>query len=172
MINIRVLFIIQVVITPFLPMGFSRVSARKTRQPEPSRPDPTRVRHIKWPQEEDSRHISRSLTRVDRVWPRFDQTVSDPTGVRYAQKTLETQSRIHFPEFREFWLSLTKFDQGWPSLTEVWPNRWPDQKLNRTDHPLTNAWSTLRASIWYFTGQKRTRNERVMVETVKNRSNT
>jgi hypothetical protein len=36
-----------VVITPFLPPGFSRVSARKTRQPEPSRPDPTRALHIK-----------------------------------------------------------------------------------------------------------------------------
>uniref|UniRef100_A0A2N9FX97 Retrotransposon gag domain-containing protein n=1 Tax=Fagus sylvatica TaxID=28930 RepID=A0A2N9FX97_FAGSY len=35
------------VITPFLPPGFSRVSARKTRQPEPSRPDLTRARHIK-----------------------------------------------------------------------------------------------------------------------------
>ena len=35
------------VITPFLPPGFSRVSARKTRQPYPSRPDPTRARHIK-----------------------------------------------------------------------------------------------------------------------------
>jgi hypothetical protein len=33
------------VITPFLPTGFSRVSARKSRQPEPSRPDPTRARH-------------------------------------------------------------------------------------------------------------------------------
>ena len=35
------------VITPFLPPGFSRVLARKTRQPEPSWPDPTRARHIK-----------------------------------------------------------------------------------------------------------------------------
>ena len=35
------------VITPFFPAGFSRVSARKTRQPEPSRPDPTKVYHTK-----------------------------------------------------------------------------------------------------------------------------
>ncbi len=35
------------VITPFLPPGFSRMSAHKTRQPEPSRPDPTRDCHIK-----------------------------------------------------------------------------------------------------------------------------
>ena len=35
------------VITLFLPMGFSRVSAHKMRQPEQSRPDPTRARHIK-----------------------------------------------------------------------------------------------------------------------------
>jgi hypothetical protein len=40
-------FIIPYVITPFLPTGFSRVSTRKTRQPEPSRPDPTRAHHIK-----------------------------------------------------------------------------------------------------------------------------
>uniref|UniRef100_A0A2N9FRD1 GAG-pre-integrase domain-containing protein n=1 Tax=Fagus sylvatica TaxID=28930 RepID=A0A2N9FRD1_FAGSY len=35
------------VITPFLPPGFSRTSARKMRQPEPSRPDPTKARHDK-----------------------------------------------------------------------------------------------------------------------------
>ena len=35
------------VITPFLPTWFSQVSARKTRQPETSRPDLTRARHIK-----------------------------------------------------------------------------------------------------------------------------
>ena len=35
------------VITPFLPPRFSWVSARKTRQPESSRPDRTRARHIK-----------------------------------------------------------------------------------------------------------------------------
>ena len=37
----------QGVITPFLPSGFSRVSTRKTRQPKPSRPDPTRACHVK-----------------------------------------------------------------------------------------------------------------------------
>jgi hypothetical protein len=35
------------VITPFLPPKFSRVSTRKTRQPEPSRPDPMRAHHTK-----------------------------------------------------------------------------------------------------------------------------
>ena len=35
------------IITPFLPAGFSRVSTRKTRQPEPSQHDPTKARHIK-----------------------------------------------------------------------------------------------------------------------------
>jgi hypothetical protein len=35
------------VITPFLPPKFSRVSTRKTRQPEPSRPVPTRAHHTK-----------------------------------------------------------------------------------------------------------------------------
>ena len=40
------------VITPFLPTGFSRVSACKTRQPEPSQHDSTKARHIKYYQEE------------------------------------------------------------------------------------------------------------------------
>jgi hypothetical protein len=35
------------VITPFLPTGFSRVSTRKTRQPEPSRPDLMKACHVK-----------------------------------------------------------------------------------------------------------------------------
>ena len=42
-----------------------------------------------------------SLTGVDLVWPRFDQAVSDPTGVHYTQKNLKTWSGIHFPEFGE-----------------------------------------------------------------------
>jgi hypothetical protein len=53
------------VITPFLPPGFSRVSARKTRQPGPSRSDPTRARRIKYSQEEGPRHISQGLTKFD-----------------------------------------------------------------------------------------------------------
>jgi hypothetical protein len=53
------------VITPFLPPGFSRVSARKTRQPEPSRSDPTRALRIKYSQEEGPRHISQGLTKFD-----------------------------------------------------------------------------------------------------------
>ncbi len=53
------------VITPFLPPGFSRVSARKTRQPGPSRSDPTRALRIKYSQEEGPRHISQGLTKFD-----------------------------------------------------------------------------------------------------------
>jgi hypothetical protein len=53
------------VITPFLPPGFSRVSARKTRQPGPSRSDPTRARRIKYSQEEGPRHISQGLAKFD-----------------------------------------------------------------------------------------------------------
>jgi hypothetical protein len=37
----------DIVITPFLPPGFSRVSTSKTRQPEPSRPDLTKARQVK-----------------------------------------------------------------------------------------------------------------------------
>ena len=76
-----------------------------------------------------SRELWPSLTKVNQVWPRFDQAVPDPTGVHYTQKTPKTWSGIHFPEFGELW----------PSLTEVWPDRWPDQKLDRTDHPLSNV---------------------------------
>jgi hypothetical protein len=53
------------VITPFLPPGFSRVSVRKTRQPEPSRSDPMRALRIKYSQEEGPRHISQGLTKFD-----------------------------------------------------------------------------------------------------------
>ena len=41
------MFLTQAVITLFLPTRFSRVLAHKTRQPEPSRPDPTKARHDK-----------------------------------------------------------------------------------------------------------------------------
>jgi hypothetical protein len=53
------------VITPFLPTGFSRVSARKTGQPEPSQHDPTKARHIKYSQEEGPGRIFQGLTKFD-----------------------------------------------------------------------------------------------------------
>jgi hypothetical protein len=53
------------VITPFLPTGFSRVSARKTGQPGPSQHDPTEPRRIKYSQEEGPGHIAQGLTRFD-----------------------------------------------------------------------------------------------------------
>jgi hypothetical protein len=56
---------LDAVITPFLPTGFSRVSARKTRQPEPSRPVPTRAHHLKYSQKEGPGHISQGLTKFD-----------------------------------------------------------------------------------------------------------
>jgi hypothetical protein len=58
-------WLLDTVITPFLPPGFSRVSARKTRQPGPSRSDPTRARRIKYSQEEGPRHISQGLAKFD-----------------------------------------------------------------------------------------------------------
>jgi hypothetical protein len=57
--------VVEPVITPFLPPGFSRVSARKTRQPEPSRPVPTRAHHLEYSQKEGPRHISQGLTKFD-----------------------------------------------------------------------------------------------------------
>ena len=53
------------VITPFLPTGFSRESARKTGQPGPSQHDPTKPRHIKYSHEEGLGHISQGLTKFD-----------------------------------------------------------------------------------------------------------
>ena len=53
------------VITPFLPTGFSRVSARKTGQPGLGQHDPTKPRHIKYSHEEGPGHISQGLTKFD-----------------------------------------------------------------------------------------------------------
>ena len=91
----------------------------------------------------------------------------DPRGVRSHLRTLKTWLGAHFSRFREVWSSLTKVNQGWPSLTKVWPRPWPDQKHDLIDHPLTIRKSTSRASIRYFKGKKRTRNEEVMGKTVK-----
>ena len=54
------------VITPFLPSGFSRVLAHKTRQPKPNRPDPTRAHHVKITLRRSRGHISRSLTKFNQ----------------------------------------------------------------------------------------------------------
>uniref|UniRef100_A0A2N9GB22 DUF4283 domain-containing protein n=1 Tax=Fagus sylvatica TaxID=28930 RepID=A0A2N9GB22_FAGSY len=88
------------VITPFLPPGFSRVSARKTRQPEPSRPVPTRAHHLKYSQKEGPRHIS--------------QAVSNPTRTHRAQKPLKCS-----PGYIS--KSLESFDQVRPSLFDQAP---------------------------------------------------
>jgi hypothetical protein len=53
------------VITPFLPTGFSRVSVRKTGQPEPNQHDLTTLRRIQYSQEEGPGHISRGSTKFD-----------------------------------------------------------------------------------------------------------
>ena len=96
------------------------------------------------------------LTRVDQHWPsRFDLT-----GTHHIQRTSK-------PGPKHISQSLERFDQLWPGLTKVWPKCWPDQKLDWADRVLTIGWSIWRASIRYFTGRKRTQNERVMGETVK-----
>uniref|UniRef100_A0A2N9FYA0 Uncharacterized protein n=1 Tax=Fagus sylvatica TaxID=28930 RepID=A0A2N9FYA0_FAGSY len=73
------------VITPFLPPGFSRVSARKTRQPEPSRPVPTRAHHIKYSQEEGPEtHFPSVCAKI----------LSDPLQLGPRAKTLRQE--VHF----------------------------------------------------------------------------
>uniref|UniRef100_A0A2N9ET30 Aminotransferase-like plant mobile domain-containing protein n=1 Tax=Fagus sylvatica TaxID=28930 RepID=A0A2N9ET30_FAGSY len=78
------------VITPFLPPGFSRVSARKTRQPEPSRSDPTRARRIKYSQEEGPRHISQAYLGGNVC----AKILSDPLQLGPRAKTLRQE--VHF----------------------------------------------------------------------------
>uniref|UniRef100_A0A2N9HCA1 Uncharacterized protein n=1 Tax=Fagus sylvatica TaxID=28930 RepID=A0A2N9HCA1_FAGSY len=65
-------WLLDTVITPFLPTGFSRVSARKTRQPEPSRPDPTKGSS---PQILPKR---RSGTHFPRTYESFDSILYGP----------------------------------------------------------------------------------------------
>uniref|UniRef100_A0A2N9FQ56 Uncharacterized protein n=1 Tax=Fagus sylvatica TaxID=28930 RepID=A0A2N9FQ56_FAGSY len=72
------------VITPFLPPGFSRVSARKTRQPEPSRPDSDEgSSRIKYSQER------RSETHFPRFSPTRCNLVREPRplGKRFTSAT-------------------------------------------------------------------------------------
>uniref|UniRef100_A0A2N9H3R1 Uncharacterized protein n=2 Tax=Fagus sylvatica TaxID=28930 RepID=A0A2N9H3R1_FAGSY len=78
------------VITPFLPPGFSRVSARKTRQPEPSRPVPTRAHHLKYSQKEGPRHISQAYLGGNVC----AKILSDPLQLGPRAKTLRQE--VHF----------------------------------------------------------------------------
>ena len=42
------------------------------------------------------------------------------------QITPRRRSGTYFPKFDQVWLGLTRFDQGWASLTKGWPSRfWP-----------------------------------------------
>jgi hypothetical protein len=54
------------VITPFLPPGFSRISACKTRQPEPSRPDPTKGSPHQITSKRGLGHISRNPAKFSQ----------------------------------------------------------------------------------------------------------
>ena len=128
------------VITPFLPTGFSRVSACKTRQPNQA----GLIRRGLITSNNLKTGSGTHFPKSNQVWPeltKFDRgltgTVSDPTGVHYTRKPskrgLGYISR-----------SSESFDQSWPSLTgvdQVWPNRWPDRRLNQTDR----SWPLCRA---------------------------
>ena len=113
----RVIFkpCISPVITPFLPSGFSRVLACKTRQPEPSWPDPTRAHHVKIT---SRRRSETHFPKFDQGWPSLTEVWPSrfwPEWGPLSPKPLKTRSGMHFPEFREFWPGLTRVDQG---LTE------------------------------------------------------
>ena len=108
--------------------------------------------------------FSRVSTRKTRQ-PRLSQF--DPKGVQLHLRTLKTWPRAHSSTSGRVWPSLTEFDQSWPSLTEVWPRPWLDQRQDLTNHPLTTVESTLVASIRYFMGRKQVRNKKVIGKTVK-----
>ena len=72
--------------------------------------------------------------------------------------------------FCEVQKGLTNIDQSWPELTKFdWSltKKWPDQNQDLINHFLAIGKSTLRPSIRYFTGRKRTRNKEVIDKTVK-----
>ena len=117
-------------------------------------------------------HISQNLGSFDQGWPSVDQGLTEPFLIRIGSTMPRNPRNVVRDTFLRVWKVLTKFDQVWPMLTKVWPDRWPDQKLNRTDRSSTILKSMMRASIQRFTGQKWMRNEGVMVKTVKKRSNT
>uniref|UniRef100_A0A2N9IDV6 CCHC-type domain-containing protein n=1 Tax=Fagus sylvatica TaxID=28930 RepID=A0A2N9IDV6_FAGSY len=81
---------VRYVITPFLPTGFSRVSVRKTGQPEPNQHDLTTLRHIKYSQEEGPGHISRAHLGGSVC----AKILSDPLQLGPRAKTLRQE--VHF----------------------------------------------------------------------------
>uniref|UniRef100_A0A2N9FNW3 Uncharacterized protein n=1 Tax=Fagus sylvatica TaxID=28930 RepID=A0A2N9FNW3_FAGSY len=86
--NLMICFL--VVITPFLPTGFSRVSVRKTGQPEPNQHDLTTLRRIKYSQEEGPGHISRAYLGGNVC----AKILSDPLQLGPRAKTLRQE--VHF----------------------------------------------------------------------------
>uniref|UniRef100_A0A2N9EI76 Uncharacterized protein n=1 Tax=Fagus sylvatica TaxID=28930 RepID=A0A2N9EI76_FAGSY len=84
------------VITPFLPPGFSRVSARKTRQPEPSRSDPTRAHpHQILPRRRSETHFPSIVDKTAYLGGNVcAKILSDPLQLGPRAKTLRQE--VHF----------------------------------------------------------------------------
>ena len=124
--------------------------------------DPTGAHYARKPSKCGPGYISQSsekfdqvwlgLTRFDQGWPRFDRGLTEPFPTRLGSTTPRNPQNVVRDKFPRVWRALTKFDQVWPRLTKVWPDRWPDRKLNRTDHSLTILKSVMRDSIRRFTG--------------------
>uniref|UniRef100_A0A2N9FFC5 Uncharacterized protein n=1 Tax=Fagus sylvatica TaxID=28930 RepID=A0A2N9FFC5_FAGSY len=117
-----------IVITPFLPPGFSRVSARKTRQPEPSRSDPTRARRIKYSQEEGPRHISQAYLGGNVC----AKILSDPLQLGPRAKTLRQEVHFSYHTHATFGSSRA------PPVTQAF-RRYQDRR-----NPTSGATSTTR----------------------------
>uniref|UniRef100_A0A2N9FTU5 Integrase catalytic domain-containing protein n=1 Tax=Fagus sylvatica TaxID=28930 RepID=A0A2N9FTU5_FAGSY len=116
------------VITPFLPPGFSRVSARKTRQPEPSRSDPTRALRIKYSQEEGPRHISQDqkLDRTDHpltkpIWEATFAQRFSPTRCNLVREPRPLGKRFTSATTRNFRIVKSSSGQAGISVQKLTP---------------------------------------------------
>ena len=113
------------VITLFLPIGFSRVPACKTRQPTLSQFDPRRVHsHLRtlktWPGTHFSRfgRVWPSLTKVDRGWPKFERGL-DRTKSKIWLTTFQPLDRAH----RELQFDTLQVENG-QETRKLWAKPW------------------------------------------------
>ena len=128
--SIKLIFIYSWCHNPiFTPEIFSGVGMQnEAAQIEPTWPDkcPPHQNNLKTGSEAyfpKSDQVWPCLTGVDQVWPRFDQTVFDPTGVHYTQKPSKCGPGYisqNSESFNQVWPELTKFDWGLTKLFLTW----------------------------------------------------
>uniref|UniRef100_A0A2N9GU38 Uncharacterized protein n=1 Tax=Fagus sylvatica TaxID=28930 RepID=A0A2N9GU38_FAGSY len=84
------------VITPFLPTGFSRASARETGRPGPSQHDPATPLHIKYSQKEGPGHISQVLLTKQPIWEATFAQRFSPTCLKLGPRAKTLRQEVHF----------------------------------------------------------------------------